>query len=292
MESFSSREFLIVYAVWCLLVLVLARWFAASGDDSLTAPRAALSSALDPWEIAFVRGDANELIRFAVFDLVRAGALEIVPRDKRTPTRLKRTGTPVDLAALSPAARIVYAAIDQPRATDELFRTELRTQVSDAYASERDRLVERGLLAPPTVRANARTARIFGAIALAAPAAFRLWYAAVQHHRNVGFLIVIAIASLVLLLAVTRSGRLSKRGSAYVKSLRATLPKPAPRGPAPSPAALSLLVAAGGMGVLAGTPYAALAVSMRRTGTADGSSSSCSSGSSCSGGCGGGGCGG
>jgi hypothetical protein len=45
------------------------------------------------------------------------------------------------------------------------------------------------------------------------------------------------------------------------------------------------------MGVLAGTPYAALAVSMRRPSAADGSSSSCSSGS-CSGGCGGGGCGG
>jgi uncharacterized protein (TIGR04222 family) len=291
MEAFSSQEFLIVYAAWCLLVLVLARWFVASGDDSLTAPRAALSASLDPWEIAFVRGDSNELIRFATFDLVRVGALEIVPGTGRTPARLQRTAAPVDSAALSPASRIVYAFVDEPRTTQELFRADVRQQISDAYAPERDRLAERGLLAPPAVRANARTARIVGAIALAAPAALRLWYAAVQHHRNIGFLIAIAVASLLLLLAVTRSGRLSKRGLAYVKSMRATLPNRTLGGPAPSPAALSLLVAAGGMGVLAGTPYAALAVSMRRPSAADGSSSSCSSGS-CSGGCGGGGCGG
>jgi uncharacterized protein (TIGR04222 family) len=303
----TSQQFLILYATGCVLLLVSALWLTRWRDASNWDGREPLPSDLDPYEIAFLRGDVNELVRFLVFDLVRTGALELCPAEGKKPQLFRRAPN-APAVPLTPPAQAVYDFFDAPHSAGELFKSSVPQRVSDAYAGEREKLMDRGLFTPPWARSAARQLRLVGVIAIVGLGAYRLWYAFTVHHRNVGYLITIGIVSLVLLFVFTSVPRLSRRGRQYLRTLRAGLPaSPAPA--ATMSPAFGLVVAAGGMAVLAGTPYAGVSEEFKKQAASDGSSSSggcgsgygCSSGgggssdgggSSCSGGGCGGGCGG
>jgi len=299
-----SLQFLIFYGMLCVAMLAFARFFVAKADDSTTSGLEPLPRDFDPFEIAFLRGGTNELVRYAVFDLTHHGLLELAPPERKKDRPIRRTGYVPDLAAIHPVCAIVYGYFDVPHTVEDLFKSAVPKAVDEAFAAERARLEERRLLSTQAVRDASRTARIVGLCAILLPAAYRLLYALALQHRNVLFLLAIAIVALVLLFPLTRVPRLSLRGRQYVNGLRASLTGGGASAPALSSAAFPVLVAAGGFGLLAATPYEDLNKSFRRQAAANGYSSSCSgacgssssSDSSCSsgGGCGGGGggCGG
>jgi uncharacterized protein (TIGR04222 family) len=281
----------------------------ARADESAESGREPLPQAFDPEEIAFLRGDANELLRFTVFDLMRSGYLELTPSESKSgltirrangERAIRRTMTVPERSSLSAVGGLVYDFFVQPRTASELFASGLPKQVAQQCVAQREGLVAQRLLNGPPVRRASRLARIIGAIAILGVGGSRVAYAVSVHHRNIGFTILMALVAVSLLLVVTRVPRLSKRGRLYVATLRAALPPSGSLATATVSPAFAAVVAAGGMAVLAGTPYAALGQSFRRQaasssgscsggcGSSGGSSSSCSSGSSC----GGGGCGG
>jgi uncharacterized protein (TIGR04222 family) len=326
-RTMSSAEFLTAYGVGCAALLLFAWWFVVSADDSADSGRAPLPPTFDPEEIAFLRGDANELLRFTVFDLMRSGYLEWSPAEsksemqvraangeatsrgvKREPTSrgakgertIARTMTVPERSSLGVVGGLVYDFFVQPQTASSLFASGLPKLVGQQCAGRREGLVAQRLLNGPQVRRASRLARIVGSIAILGVGASRVAYAVSLHHRNIGFTVLMALVAVVLLLVVTRVPRLSKRGRLYVATLRAALPPSRSLATATLSPAFAAVVAAGGMAVLAGTPYAALGQSFTRQaasssgscsggcGSGGGSSSSCSGGS----GCGGGGCGG
>jgi uncharacterized protein (TIGR04222 family) len=299
----TSAEFLTFYALACVLVLALAGWFVRNADDSAAAGRESLPSDFDPQEIAFLRGGKNELVRFAVFDLTYKELLQLGPAEKRRDPPIQRTEKAPG-SSLDPIESIVYGFFDQPQTARALFASDTPEQVEKAFAPREERLKARRLLTDDAVFAAAKTARIVAFLTIAGLCAWRVSYALSLHHRNIGFTLLIALFASLALLFVTRVPRLSKRGRAYVQTLRAALPAAPPALPmgsafAPAASVFPVVVAAGGMALLAGTPYAGLSQTFRRAAAGD-SASGCGSGgggdssSSCSsgGGCGGGGCGG
>ena len=288
LTDLSSRQFLALYALACIAVLFLAHWIVRSTDRSDSGGWEALPRDLDAYEIAYLRGDLNELVRYVVFDLIRSGYLELVPAEGKKAASIGWTATAPVVETLSPPAQIVYAFFAEPHSADELFASSVPVNVAAAYAGERQKLEARQLFASPAKRAASRAVRIAGALVIIALAADRLWFAAVMHHRNIGFLLLIGIVSLVLLFPLTAVRRLSRRGRRYLRGLRAALPATPQNTTFASPA-FPLVVAAGGMVVLAGTPYAGLSQTFQKQAASDGSGSSGGCSSACSSGSGGGG---
>jgi uncharacterized protein (TIGR04222 family) len=298
----TSAEFLISYGVGCAAILLFAWWFVARADDSADSGREPLPTAFDPQEIAFLRGDTNELVRFTVFDLMRSGYLEMSRAEGKRERTIRRTMTVPDRSLLDPVGALVYDYFVEPQTARALFASPVPKVVAEQSGPRREPLLAKRLLNAPRVRRASQLARVVGAAAILAVGASRIVYALSLNHRNVAFTVVMAVVAIVLLLAVTRVPRLSKRGRMYVASLRAALPPSGSLGaasPSLSPT-FAVVVAASGMAVLAGTPYAALGQSFGRQaasasgscsgGCGSGSSSSgCSGGGSCGGGCGGGG---
>jgi len=298
-----SAQFLIFYGMLCAGMLAFARFFVAKADDSTMFGVELLPREFNPFEIAFLRGGTNELVRYAVFDLTHHGLLELAPAEGKKERPIRRTGYVADLAAIHPVCALVYGYFDVPHTAEELFKSDVPQAVDAAFAAERSRLEERRLLSVQAARDASRTARIVGLCAILLPAAYRLWYAFEMQHRNVLFLLGIALVASILLFPITSVRRLSRRGREYVNGLRASLTGGGAAAPSPSSPAFPVLVAAGGFGLLAATPYEDLNLTFRRQAKANGASGSCSggcgsgssssdggscsSGSSCGGGCGG-----
>lgn len=294
----TSRQFLIFYGTLCALVVLagawLVRWISAMSSDGWEP----LPQNLDAYEIAYLRGDINELVRFIVFDLVRSGALELSPRDGKKPPVFRHSPAAPSAETLGSTAQAVYDFFVEPHSAEQLFASQVPQKVAQLYEPERALLERRRLFTMPIARSAMVRARLVGLLLILGFGGYRLWYAYELHHRNIGFTILIGVASIVLLFLLTALPRLSRRGRQYLRSLRAALPAPANSGVVSN--AFPLIVAAGGMAVLAGTPYAGLGDTFRQAAAATSSSTSggCGSGYGSGGGSGdggggdGGGCGG
>jgi uncharacterized protein (TIGR04222 family) len=294
--------FLLVYGVFAAAVIIASRLQVSAADTSDAGRQPAVAVNRDPREVAFLRGGGNELLRFTVFDLTRLGFLRVAdaPATGKAADRIVATGMPAsDSMTLLERRTIDFYAT--PHTTAELFKSDLPS-VAAAFgdAALRPRLEAEGFYIAPGVRSAATLARSYGALALLAFAGYRFFTAVVKEHHNVGFLALETFVALVVLLVLTQTPRLSKRGRAYLERLASAL-KPMPAAPvAAGIGVLPILVAATGMDALAGTEYAPMAglFPRRASDGPDGGSSGCGSGSGshgCGGGssCGGGsGCGG
>lgn len=251
----SSFEFLAFYAALCIGTIVLARRYVAKSDASAALGREPLPAVFDPFEIAYLRGGANELVRYAVFDLTRNGLLELIPGERKRKSHIRRTAEAPKPAAMHPVCSIVYAFFDEPKTAEELFASNVPAAVETAFAPERARLEQRQLLATQEARAAARTARWAAFAVIVLVGGYRIAYALAMHHRNIGFTIAIMLIAAVVLFPLTRVQRLSQRGRQYVTTLRASLTGGGSAAPSPASEAFPIMVAAGGLALLAATPY-------------------------------------
>src|SRR5262245_58311467 len=99
--DFNAREFLTFYAVFILTVSIVRAWFNRNSDRTLdetwTPPVAA-----NAYDIAYLRGGANELTRVAVVGLAERGFLEA-----RAKTIGQAAGHP-NPATLTPLERSIF----------------------------------------------------------------------------------------------------------------------------------------------------------------------------------------
>jgi len=313
-SQLSGPAFLVVYAAFAAAVIIVSRLQVTAADRSLATPLPPVSPERDPYEVAYLRGGGNELLRFTIFDGLRRNVLEFVPPAKGKKTqRIQKTRLLEKVDTGSEIFDNVANWCTLPRTNDELFASPFPKAV-EVWGSKdfAPSLEADGLLSGPAVRSAATRVRLYGSAALVIFAGLRLLEAFSLHHRNIGFLLLMLFVSLVLLLVVTKVPRLSRRGRAYLKRLQAAL-RPAGAGApvagaaapgsaggavAAGAALLPIFVAATGLQALAGTEFAPLNKLFPARDSGDGGSGGCGSSggssSSCGGGggCGGGGCGG
>jgi uncharacterized protein (TIGR04222 family) len=297
-------HFLLLYAAVSALTLILCRRALRSADPTRWMVPPPVPPHPDPYELAYLRGGENELVRVVVLGLIQRGYLAASEHRKAwlkagSEAVVAQAPRPPDPRHLTPLERAVFDGFSSPKSPSEMFKDRaLPLRLEPHWAPYRRRLEGGRLLMPPEVRGSARRIGVRGALVILGLGGYKLATALGKGRTNVGFLIIMGILALLLLLLLGVGGvpRLSHKGRQYLERAQlaferlkervARLPQ------AVADHTLLLLVGLFGLGVLAGTPYDYYREIFRRSEARGGS---CGTGcGSCGGGGGdgGGGCGG
>lgn len=298
--------FLALYAAVILFLIIVLLIAKRVVDRSDRLPAPAIPSAIDPFEVAYLRGGANELARAAVFSLRQKRLVEFASAGKKASVR--RTGA-LSPGKLAPVENATLEWIGSGRETAEFFRAGGLTYELASFAEQyRVSLERRQLLAGSLEESAFRPYKIGAVLLIIGLGAYKLVAAIVNGHFNIGLLIVFAIAGLILALIFGRLPRVTKLGNLYIERLRLafgnlgkTVAGDARQNLQTGSAAIDpMLLSVGlfGTGILAGTVYSDYNDAFRKSQGSDAcgsgcgscSSSGCSSGDGGGGGCGG--CGG
>jgi uncharacterized protein (TIGR04222 family) len=75
----DGPSFLFFYALFGLVVIAASRWFIWIGDGTRRRAPPPVPATFDPYEIAYLRGGKNAVIRTVVYALYHRGLVEIIP---------------------------------------------------------------------------------------------------------------------------------------------------------------------------------------------------------------------
>src|SRR5215831_20726508 len=81
-------SFLWVYGVIAVAVIAAAYGIVRSRDKSGLRAPPPMPSMFDPYELAYLRGGENEVIRTALYALHQLGLIEVIPAKRSAPLRL------------------------------------------------------------------------------------------------------------------------------------------------------------------------------------------------------------
>lgn len=287
-------QFLLLYALVIAVTLAGCWWKFRATDPTADLPPLPLPSNPDPYEIAYLRGGENEVVRLAIFNLIQRGYLT-VSETKRwwgsTSQRLAQVKGHPDKRYLSPVEQSVFRLFSTPRTASDIFQSDLQSMTFKGLWADFDRNLQgEQVLCPAEVRNASLRIRCFGALVILGLGGYKLLAALAKGRHNVEFLIVMGFCSLFLLLRLCRPPRLSHLGRDYLKRLQGVFNRLKPTASRANDTTLLLLVSLFGLSVLSETPYASLSQMFARSAsTSGGCGGGCGGGGS---GCGGGGCGG
>ena len=277
-------QFLLFYLCLGIAVTLVAGWLRRSREQVAEPPR----PLADYLEIAFLRGGAGEAIRVAILNLVDRGVLALNGEAVQVPS-----GRPTS-HLMRPTERAIVARADQVAKAATLVAD--RDVNSAVHAECQPELVRRGLLPSRTQVASRHGLWVLSGGALAFIAGLKIAIALARGRSNVGFLIFLGLAFVVVTFLVTHPRR-TAAGSALLADMttlfkglndRASSLQPGQNGND-----LALLAALYGVSA-AYAVHPEMEQLFPRPSSNGGSSGDSSSGSSCGSSCGGGGggCGG
>jgi uncharacterized protein (TIGR04222 family) len=276
----TGPEFLLFYlilGVGLLIVLFLLRRY---GEPDPSMP----VQLTDPYEIAYLRGRANEVMRLATIGLIDRGLLSV------NGSKLKVADEARARLVKHPLERGILSHFGVELEAASVFSNVFVKDTCDQYAL---RLTHLGLLQDDNAKKR-RTAACLAVVGL-------LWLVSIvkvkvateRGHRNVGFLIVLTMLFTLAALLITNRVKRTRRGDRFLSHIRSLFEALRQRSSTFIPRAntieLMLLGAVFGVSALpsGAFPYTR---TLYPKAAAGGSSSGC--GSSCGSSCGGGGCGG
>lgn len=242
----------------------------------------------DPYLIAFLRGDKNELLRVAMISLIDRG-LMLVDRDAVQTTTIGR-----ESLARKRIERELLEFCVARREPKEIFEA----KAFELSVAEYELELSRMRLLPDDAQKEARwKLYVFGVAILAFFAITKIVVALSRGRPNVVLLIVLLVFAVLMLAAVVFQRRTSK-GDAFIAEVRNLFQSLKLRAPqirsGGATTELAMLTAVWGVAVLPKETFPWVRNLFPRVDAASTSGSSCGSscGSGCGGGCGGGGCGG
>lgn len=324
LASMYGPYFLAFYGVLIAAAVGFLWILGRSIDRTGAMPLPQIPATVDPFEIAYLRGQETELARAAVFSLINKGLIEF-SESRNSVVRKKADASSERLTKIE---RITLDWIGGLRMTSEIFSEDGLLKQLEPYAREyRHRLERSNLLIGESTRNSYAGIKRAVLIVLLGLAGYKVLAAVMNGRFNIIFLLILGYLGYLAIKKISSLPRISKLGESYLSRLQLTfadlknkaLPVIGDRetGPARARTTLAgidpLLLSVGvfGSAVLAGTVYDSynqvFARSYRQQSESSGhcgagcgicsscsgvsSGSSCSSCSSCGGGCGGcGGC--
>jgi uncharacterized protein (TIGR04222 family) len=296
--NLPGPQFLLFYIVLAVAIHVLwrpvARFFSSPGrSPGLPLDRFDLAN-LDPYLVAYLRGQEPETARVAIVSLLDRGLL--VAEADRLAAEADGEGK-----VHRPLERAILAAFDTTASAASIFK---HSGFLAACRGLREELIKLGLLPSVGGRVLVALLRLGLLAVLAGVAVTKIYVAFERGHANVGFLFILSMAATIALLT-RKSPQRTGQGDALLDALKTRYARLEQRGEEIKTGGgsheLVLLAAIFGLAAL---PTLALAqaqalfprgMASATAGSSCGSScgsSSCGSGSSCGGGGCGGGCGG
>lgn len=278
MLTMTGPQFLLFYATFAFIVYMAVRGAIAKAESSMPSN----GRVRDPYEIAFLRGGLNELVRVVALALNLRGLLQVAGHQLR----------PAEGAESRQLEPIEREVLRQSRGVAKPSQIADGPGVQAAADRYRAKLTEQGLLADGQIRRLRGGPALVGIVVLLCLSGAKIHVATSTGHRNVGFLVILT-ALAVLLLATRVTRRRTGAGDLALANLSNLFRGLKQR-------RRSLAVGAESDATLLAAVYGGVAGSgvdastWRRMFTRQDGSSSSSCSSSCGGGggCGGGGCGG
>lgn len=300
MDGYAFLVLFIVFIVLTLAVLAVAK---STIDSTDKMPIPAIPPQVDPFEIAYLRGGANELARSVVFSLVQKGFVQVVNADKDS--RLRRVDNSADPRALSEIEQSALGWLGKEREAKDVFDTSsglIATMESRSARYELE-LSRRHFLMPDEWKDRMKKYGLAAALAIAGVGGFKIFAAIMVGRFNILFTVFLTIVGFAIARGIGRVPRLTKLGKQYLERLQSAFEGLKYQTPQPLVAQagsagvdpLLLSVGVFGTGILAGTAFSHYNSTFSRQHQAGSScGSACGSGcsSSCGSGDGGGGCGG
>jgi len=305
--SMDGTAFLVLFIVFIALTLAVLAVAKATIDSTDKSPIPAIPPQVDPFEVAYLRGGANELARSVIFSLVQKGFVEVINADKDS--RIRRVEDGPDPNSLSEIEQSALGWLGREREAKDVFDTSsgLIAAMESGSARYELELSRRQFLMPDEWKDRMKKYGLAAALAIAAFGGFKMAAALMTGRFNILFTLFLTIVGFVMARGIGKVPRMTKLGKQYLERLQSAFEGLKYQTPQPLVAQagsagidpLLLSVGVFGTGILAGTAFSHYNETFARqhqAGTSCGSacgsgcSSSCGSsdgGGSCGGGCGG-----
>ena len=310
--------FLLFYAGVIVTVIVACFKSVRAADRTGDLEPPEISTKIDPYEIAYLRGGENEVTRVAIASLIQRGLLQITEQKKWFgEIKVIDGGRKPAPGELAPIESCVLGWPGFPSPPASLFQPSgIPSLVAPACIAHELKLAEDNLLRPEDMKKVGTRMFVVGWMIIFGLGLYKMAVGLAKGHSNVAFLIVFGLVGLGLLcVACLVLPRTSRRGKAYLVRLKlafgelpcrirwdeqgapvliGTNKQDVRDGSRGTPAYSDSLLVIGifGMASLAGTPLADLTTMFARGGSSSGCGGGCGGGGCGGGGCGGGGCGG
>ena len=278
-------EFLLLYAV-VAMALLLWQWIRGQQREADVSAKASRRPNLnDPYELAFLRGGKNELLRVATVSLIEKKLLAVDLARKEPNVHTVHQGLADSTS--NPVNAFLLHYYTTPKPAYQLLKATPTAHMTGLFDLYQRNLEKSGLLRNEDIRNGRASDTAVTVVCLLTLAGLKLAVAISGGHRNVGFLIMLAIAATIAACLIGFTGRLTTAGQKSVEDMR-VLCESLQHKSGLSPMDVTMLAAVFGIAALpaVGRPYGPKLYPQ-----ASSSSSGCGS-SSDSGGGGGGGCGG
>src|SRR2546421_9539199 len=115
LSTMPGPDFLWLYVIVIVATVLVSRFAIGRLDSTAGAPPPPIPANPDPYEIAYLRGGENELVRVLIFHLIQRGYLETIDR------KIQRTTNPPSDADLTELERAVHDLSDSPLGAREVF---------------------------------------------------------------------------------------------------------------------------------------------------------------------------
>ncbi len=215
--------FLLFYA-GTIVTLVVACFRSVRGVDrtiELELPK--ITSKVDPYEIAYLRGGENEVARVAIASLIQRGLLQITAGKRllATTKQIDRRRAPLS-GELTPVEARVMKWEGFPAYPHQVFRAGgIPALITEHCGRYKEHLAAGNLLAPSEMKRLGAWLWCFGTIVIVGLGGYKLTVAVAKGHHNVVFLVLFAaiglIAQAIVCFAQPRASRL---GKAYLEQLK------------------------------------------------------------------------
>lgn len=241
--NMPGTQFLIFFSYVVFFVVVTCWLIVRSVDKSKLVPPLQIPEKPKPYEIIYLRGKENEVIRLAIFNLINKGYLQLstnyieMKLEHPCPSLLPNIekslfawisqqsidlGTPITLNLNSSS----YQAKSSTNGVnpEELFST-MATTIEKHCQPYKTTLEKNHLLLPIETKLTKKGISVFAFFLLLSLASYKLLVAIVQVSQEntlgtVFFLILFFFISVILLEKVCKVRHLTKRGQIYLKDLQ------------------------------------------------------------------------
>jgi len=210
----TANQFLLFYAVLIGATVLLCRWWSRLIDATAAMAVPAVPSEPDPYEIAYLRGGEDEVMKAVIGGLYQRGYLSLDTESEKT---FRQPSNHSDVEVLSPLERSVFGWFAEPRTPGEVTR-DLRPTVGADCLSFAERFEQERLLTSDEVRDRAQLACIAGTVVIVAIGASRA-LVGMTRERPIRFLLLMGIVGCLVLWKSCRAPRLSSLGSRYLEEL-------------------------------------------------------------------------
>src|SRR5579862_4098131 len=163
-------EFLALYLLVIVAIIGFCLYLRYSRDSSSSLPPLRVPANPDPYEIAYLRGGANEVVRLAIYKLLKLGFLIIEPlvgRSKKSNAQqIRHSEQAPDPAHLDPIDAEMMSYFESPATTAALFKSGLPKRIENLCKPYLSSLAHEHLLSPPDGQSKMGPVRLLGSAAI------------------------------------------------------------------------------------------------------------------------------